>query len=450
MSLQMMRGTLVFFVASAYIVLNEGLMILLIPPTQSGLPIGELVLALVALTFVFELRHLPGFVQVAPIMALTVWWALGATQAALGFSAYGVWALRDATNVIESLYLWVGFVVASHPAIYERYGRWLRILIVILIAYNLLYPLKDALVKLSPTITAPAGYSTYIFFKYNSGSLGLLTAAVWVLVDRVKFMRIPPWALAGSFIVFSIAFFQMRTTYLQILALLIAFSFLQPRTVLQMSGGMVIGIFVLMILLASGLEITGRLGAKFTMEFFWDHIAAIWGAKGESAEVAGAAGGVGQRVKWWSDIWINVTSSIESLMFGLGYGFPLTSFKYYDGQIVREPHNSVVSVFARLGLVGITAFLWVQISLFLIWYRTYRRMRETGETEWANSLLIMGTFFVMVWIGSLGEDAFEKPFNTVPYYFFWGVVLQARWRQIAVKGRSHRYNFGALPARVRA
>ena len=138
MSLQMMRGTLVFFVVAAYVVLNEGFMILLIPPTRSGLPVGELVLALVALTFIFEIRHVPGFVQVAPIVALTVWWTLGVTRAVLGFGENGIWALRDATNVIESFYLWVGFVVASYPAIYQRFGRWLRLLMIILIAYNML------------------------------------------------------------------------------------------------------------------------------------------------------------------------------------------------------------------------------------------------------------------------------------------------------------------------
>ena len=223
----------------------------------------------------------------------------------------------------------------------------------------------------------------------------------------------------------------MRTTYLQILALLIAFSFLQPRTVVQMSGGMLIGLLILVILLGSGVEITGRLGAKISLEFLWEHIAAIWGDKGGSAEIAGAAEGVGQRLKWWTDIWNKVTSSPQTLFLGLGYGFPLTSFKYFDGQIVREPHNSMVSVFARLGLTGLTAFVWMQVSLFVVWYRTFRRLRAEGETEWANTLLVLGTFFVMVWIGSLGEDAFEKPFNTMPYYLFWGVVLQARSRQLA-------------------
>jgi hypothetical protein len=444
MNLYLLRGALLFIIASAYIVLNDGFMVLLI----GGLPVAEIALGLIALTFVLEIRHVPRFIQVAPIGALLVWWGLGASQAILGFGEYGQWALRDATNVIESLFLWAGFVIASHPKFRDQFGYWLRTLLVVIIAYHLLYPFKEALIRLSPTVTAPAGYPTYIFFKYNSGSLGLLTAAVWVLVDRIKLFRIPPWALAGFFIVFSIALFQMRTTYLQIVALMIAFAFLQPRTVMQMSGGMAIGLLALVVMVSSGVEITGRLGAKLSVGFFWDHIAAIWGDKGGSAEVAGAAAGVGQRLKWWTDIWNDVTSSIQTLFFGLGYGFPLTSFKYFDGQIVREPHNSVVSVFARLGLTGLTAFLWMQTALFVVWYRTYRQMRATGETEWANTLLILGTFFVMVWIGSLGEDAFEKPFNTMPYYLFWGVVLQVRARQLATSRQRRPYNFGAAPQRA--
>ena len=34
----------------------------------------------------------------------------------------------------------------------------------------------------------------------------------------------------------------------------------------------------------------------------------------------------------------------------------------------------------------------------------------------------------MVWIGAIGEDAFEKPFNAIPYYFFWGIVLSISYR----------------------
>jgi hypothetical protein len=33
-------------------------------------------------------------------------------------------------------------------------------------------------------------------------------------------------------------------------------------------------------------------------------------------------------------------------------------------------------------------------------------------------------FFILIWVLAIGEDAFEKPFNSIPYYFFWGIVLR--------------------------
>jgi hypothetical protein len=32
--------------------------------------------------------------------------------------------------------------------------------------------------------------------------------------------------------------------------------------------------------------------------------------------------------------------------------------------------------------------------------------------------------FILVWVFAIGEDAFEKPFNAIPYYFFWGIILR--------------------------
>jgi hypothetical protein len=37
-------------------------------------------------------------------------------------------------------------------------------------------------------------------------------------------------------------------------------------------------------------------------------------------------------------------------------------------------------------------------------------------------------FSVLLWISAIGEDAFEKPYWTIPYYFFWGIVLRMNWR----------------------
>jgi hypothetical protein len=54
----------------------------------------------------------------------------------------------------------------------------------------------------------------------------------------------------------------------------------------------------------------------------------------------------------------------------------------------------------------------------------YGRMHSL---EGENRLLILMIFFILVWINAIGEDAFEKPFITIPYYFFWGVVLRMNW-----------------------
>ena len=50
--------------------------------------------------------------------------------------------------------------------------------------------------------------------------------------------------------------------------------------------------------------------------------------------------------------------------------------------------------------------------------------RATGWREGENRLLIMMMFFICMWVLALGEDGFEKPYNIIPFYFFWGVILR--------------------------
>ena len=33
-------------------------------------------------------------------------------------------------------------------------------------------------------------------------------------------------------------------------------------------------------------------------------------------------------------------------------------------------------------------------------------------------------FFICIWVLAIGEDGFEKPFNIIPFYVFFGVVLR--------------------------
>ena len=43
---------------------------------------------------------------------------------------------------------------------------------------------------------------------------------------------------------------------------------------------------------------------------------------------------------------------------------------------------------------------------------------------YVGAVAILMVFAISMWVLAIGEDGFEKPYNAVPYYFFWGVMLQ--------------------------
>ncbi|MEO1265902.1 MAG: O-antigen ligase family protein, partial [Pseudomonadota bacterium] len=386
----------------------------------------ETVILLFAATFLLDVRHAPRFLQVAPVTPLLIILLLGIVRLALGIQEHGIWAARDASHMLTMLYIWIGFVVASAPGFLDFFTRALRAMALAGLVYALGYPIRDTLSGLSPTITAPAGYTMPLMFNYVSGSIWSMTAGVNLLLARRPVFGLPATVVAGGLILYCIVIYQMRSSYLQfaaILCLLIAF---RPQAVGRLSIGGIIGIFVLMLVLVSGVEITGRLGEKFSLEFLSKHLLSIVGigAGGEDI-VAGAASGFTQRLGWWTKIFNDLTSDPVRLLFGLGYGIPLTDFVNNEGALVREPHNSTISFTARLGLVGLIAFVWLQAVLLVRWLKLYRFVRRQGDFDFQVAMLTVMALAASIWMFSIGEDAFEKPFNSVPYYFFFGVMLRA-------------------------
>ncbi len=421
------RALLVLLLVSAYLVLEHGFMLIRIPPTgRIGVPLAEITIAVFAMMLLRDMPLVRGFASVAPITPLVVWWAVGLFRMAIGVYENGIWAVRDASHLIDSFFLWIGYVVAASPGFLDRFSVWLRTTLNVGMAYGLLYPFRETLAQWSPTIPAPGGYVAPLLFNYASGTLVLLTGTTRILLERVRLLGIPSSFIAGFVIVFSVAIYQQRIGYLQIIALGALMLALDPRSVQRMAIGFTIALVALLLLLQTGVTIPGRLGQTFSLEFLLEHFQAIWGTDGGAA-VSGSASGTGQRLQWWSKIWADVTSGPTSLLFGLGYGIPLTDFRYVDDTLVREPHNSTVSMFARLGLVGILSYAAVHVALFRTWIEALIELTRRGDTLWRTNLIVIGAFIMFVWILTTGEDGLEKPFNAVPFYFFWGVILRVAY-----------------------
>ena len=82
-----------------------------------------------------------------------------------------------------------------------------------------------------------------------------------------------------------------------------------------------------------------------------------------------AAEGVAQRLEWWNSIFERMTQDPFNLLLGLGYGVALTDFYSSGGAVVREPHNSYITVLARTGIVGAVCWVLIMLSLVRRWHR---------------------------------------------------------------------------------
>jgi hypothetical protein len=412
----------VLWTVGAYLILNVGFEFVRIPPVGPGIPIGELVLAL-SLCLISTRILLPIMAKEVWLLPILVWWGLSLSRALVDFRSGGIWAFRDASQAIESLYLIVGFWWASGEMNLQYFVRWLKRLLMGAAVYGLLLPVSSELQSISPKVSGIGTGGTPLFFSMANASILMLWAAAWLLIDRPGDAKsgLGRDLLAGVMVAVSIAFGQSRETYLQVLALGAVLMLVRRRAAAKWGITLMLGTLIIAAISISGANLKGREGQKISLDFIAQHFESISGTG--SADVEGASAGVSLRINWWRHIFEQLKSSPQTMVFGLGYGIPLTSFQGRTA-ITREPHNSYISVIGRLGLAGILVWTLMQVSLYYSWWRSFRLCRRMGWTSDQVNLLILMIFCLMTLVEAIGEASMEVPFYAIPYYFFFGVVLR--------------------------
>jgi hypothetical protein len=421
--IEALRNIVVLVTVLLYLLFNWGFMQLRIPPVSGGgLPLGDIVLllALVTINYTGVLGRLSLTVAFLP---LAIWWTFGVGRALFDFGVHGAWALRDAAHVVESLFLLVGFVFAGDLRSLERFFDWLPKLLVISVLYGLMYPIRVEIWQLSPQITSGTGYVVPIFGSMATTSYLMILAAVYLMLFHGNKLL----ANVGAVMIigYTVATFQARTLYLTLIAIF-GFMILYRRSSLGNIGVVVfLSGFLLGLVSLIGLKFEGRLGASFDLNFLAAHFMAIFGVCDAALEgVCSAAEGVGQRLEWWNSIADRMLQDPFNLLLGLGYGVTLTDFYGSSGAAVREPHNSYISIIARTGIIGGVCWVLLMLSLIWRWHHTFRQCLALGWREGQNWLMVLMVFFICIWVLAIGEDAFEKPYNIIPFYFIWGITLR--------------------------
>ena len=160
----------------------------------------------------------------------------------------------------------------------------------------------------------------------------------------------------------------------------------------------------------------------------------LWGrVTGDPAFDANpAAGTASARQMAWESVLSYVNESPSRVAIGVGPGpdfLVASGARPYFGNVhqgdIRVPHNVLLNVYARLGLIGLGLFVAVLVQwLRAAWVHVFRRRYDQLSVTY---VLVSGTLFVTALFGVI----LESPFGAVPFFWVLGQLLTTAVRQTA-------------------
>ena len=136
------------------------------------------------------------------------------------------------------------------------------------------------------------------------------------------------------------------------------------------------------------------------------------------------------REHWWANIRQEVTKDPGTLIFGLGYGYPLAVLTGNAGTVqqgTRSPHSIFYFTLAYSGVIGVLIFFWLEIAVVRLLYRTFK---VTGQ--------IFGLgYFVYTLFNAFFGNVLETPF-AIAFYLILGLCIGPMFRQLDSDSRDAR------------
>ena len=336
------------------------------------------------------------------------------------FLKYGSFAIKDGSHFIDMLFF---FVVISEIEILKKYNgnhikfakKFIEISMIFAWIYFLTLPFRFEILEISPKYSGIQSQIS-IFGSY-------VNLHIWVLIYSCinsyrliyKNVTISKKIFMHIQIVTSLLYFIFNTSRVNIVAMIVLGTFyilvLKSTIFKYVMSYTILSIIMISLAIALGFEILvdGQiLSLDYVKGFFLSMI-----GKGEFEYMTD---GVYKRIDWYKSILEVGVSNIGIFVFGQGFGMPLTQFVSAQGTIVREPHNTFMSLFGRTGLLGV--IIWSKI-IFGQLYKYVRRF-YSSKNEYSFSIITMIIFCLIV---SLVEPFFESTFSSIPFYSLLGIWI---------------------------
>lgn len=382
-----------------------------------GLPLNQLLIGSLLILFLFSgLLKIPNgsafFLYAWIFFSFFIWLPIG-------FAKHGLLAGRDATQVIDATIFILAFSIISRINTVQLIHAINKVLF---IALSLEF-LDRVFLFLFDSLSVSSLQSVNLF----GGAIGshvVIIASLWfgILTKGI----IPSYST--KFLIYTsillVLLHQTRFLYLALVFSSFMFFYLNSTNFLSKSFLKKILTFILLLFLfeiiisfliptliafnfSSEYLFSDRL-FKFGIESFslsgiLDHLSTGFGF--ESEVYAGSSYGVYLRIEWWERLFSIMFSDLQTLLFGIGYGVPLTPDTAITA--IREPHNSYISVFCRNGLF--LFFIWF-IFHFLTFFKGIKVLKK--EAKHTNEYKLLFVSFLTAsstYIAATVQPAFELP-----------------------------------------
>jgi O-antigen ligase len=418
---------------TGYVVLNYGFENLSLPVgSLRFLPLGELLMGAALLLavrrqsgveFRQSLRH-PSMVCILALLLLTM------VHLVSDVPQYGFYALRDATSSFEAVFLLLGMVWAARERNIELLSKWLMALFILTLVYAYTFPWTDQIQQWSPAF-GPF-HPVPLIGNYQEVALYLVSGALFCLWVAPTVYKWPRWTLVSLAVVqlAALGVLQSRTMLVGIGLVLVTLFFLRETTRMWqffaiIASGLATLVLLVVLIAAVGWKVQGRLG-PVNMASLENDVRSIWPSTAESQQL----GHESDRKVWYGEVWNKLQSSPSHLLFGVGYGLPLIDFISETGQPIRQPHNSSMNVFGRLGLLGLSIWVLFVAGLLKRLWQGVREAVQRGAVSCPLRLWLLA-FAILGLLVSMVQPYFEFSHSAIPFYFLMGVALGINPRETA-------------------
>ncbi|MBT8192717.1 MAG: O-antigen ligase family protein [Acidimicrobiia bacterium] len=373
-----------------------------------GTPIfvGEIALVF-GLWVIIQTPHLGRFIRISrPIQLLMLYMAWGFALAFEGYSNWGINAIRDSALWYYGVFALIsGVLLLYRPELWDeavdRLTRFIPVFFIILIMR-----LALAQASIGPRIpdsrTRVTAHKTANIAVNVAIALAFLLLVIGPSASKELRRRATGFTLLGLLLVLG-AGTQSRGGFLAaFLILTIVF------VVARHSRGVMVGVMVLAVMLgilAAALDVKFQLDRReLSVEQVVENIQSV-------TDEATSGTRFDNTTQWRLNLWGLVIDDVfrtERILTGFGFGENVAlrydSVDLSNSIPLRNPHNSHLSVLARMGVVG--SALWV--AMFASWYisliRARRQFRELGEDRRASL-----AFWLMLSMGAILANAFFDP-----------------------------------------